>query len=365
MWEQTEELLPLLFFAIVYSLSTILGAFASVYLTNGISPKVALLTGFLVQTIQLVLFITLNTDLTNEFILLIGVTGGLASGLKSISEYTYERTYEDSKDTLQVQSAKIFWVELIKLVTIGGSAFLVYFNQGYDTLFDIILISALFGSFSVIFLHDDYHRRKTDIKKILTFPGTNQEKGLIAKSEFFEGMYDGINSVILPVALLYFVGNFMDWGIVNILLLGFSLCVSIIMYELTGKNSYKSLYAISTVLFAGISIFTIFEYNIYVLLAYMVTMVTLEVSGSIGYNTTIENIIDLDKEKDTLIPEYKFLVELSSNIGKFIPLVLLLLLDIDLAEDFTLKLALIIGSTLPIIIISMFGKSLIFRSESS
>ena len=96
MWEQTEELLPLLFFAIVYSLSTILGAFASVYLTNGISPKVALLTGFLIQTIQLVLFITLNTDLTNEFILLIGVTGGLASGLKSISEYTYERSYEDS-----------------------------------------------------------------------------------------------------------------------------------------------------------------------------------------------------------------------------------------------------------------------------
>ena len=94
-------------------------------------------------------------------------------------------------------------------------------------------------------------------------------------------------------------------------------------------------------------------------------MVTLEVSGSIGYNTTIENIIDLDQEKDNLIPEYKFLIELSSNIGKFIPLTLLMLLDIDLSEEFTLKMALIIGSTLPIIIISMFGKSLIFRSEEN
>ena len=364
-WEQTEILLPLLFFAIVYSLSAILGAFVSVYITNGISPKIALLTGFLIQTIQLVLFITLNSNLTNGFILLIGISGGLAAGLKVIAEYTYERSYEDRENILQIQSARIFWIELIKLVTIGGSAFLVYFNRGYETLFDIILISSLLGSFTVLFLHNNYLRRKTEIKKLLTFPGTNPEKSLIAKSELFEGMYDGINTVILPVALLYFVGNFMDWGIVNILLLGFSLCVSIIAYELTGQNSYKSIYAISTVLFAGISIFTIFEYNIYVLLAYMVTMVTLEVSGSIGYNTTIENIIDLDQEKDNLIPEYKFLIELSSNIGKFIPLTLLMLLDIDLSEEFTLKMALIIGSTLPIIIISMFGKSLIFRSEEN
>lgn len=362
-WEISHSLTPLLIFAIIYSLASPLGSYISVYITNSISPRIALLLGFLLQTIQVVIFITQINSTSTEVLIIIGLLGGLSSGIKQIPEYTYERYYQSQVSELKLQTGKIIWWEFIKLATTAFSAFLVFMYGGFDLLFEVILVASIIGAITIFFLDKNSYTRKTEIKKVFTFPGNNPEKSLLAKSSFLEGMFDGINAVVLPVALLYFVVTIMDWGIINGLLIAFSICIGIIIYLVTNNQTYKVIYTLSALLFAGISIITIIEYNIYVLLIYMIAMAVIEVAGTIGYNTTSEKIIDLDPESRSLLPEYKFFAELFTDLGKALPLILLLLLDIDLSEQFTLKIALTLGALMPVIIISLFGKSMIFVTE--
>lgn len=93
-WEISHSLTPLLIFAIIYSLASPLGSYISVYITNSISPRIALLLGFLLQTIQVVIFITQINSTSTEVLIIIGLLGGLSSGIKQIPEYTYERYYQ-------------------------------------------------------------------------------------------------------------------------------------------------------------------------------------------------------------------------------------------------------------------------------
>ncbi len=361
LWSKTSSLYPILLFSILFYSTTPIGALLSTIITNRISPKISLLISTLLQSIQLILFITYSNNVGNEALVLLGILGGLSSGIKSAAEYVFERAYEDNMSELNIQSAKTLWWELIKTFTTFVSAYYVSSQGTFGILFQIIFAITIANAFSILFLKQSYVNRKTNFKEILKLPGSNPEKALLMKAEFIDGIYEGINATIIPIALLFFVRNIFDWGLINLLLMVLSIAFGIIYIELINNQSYKPFYGLTAFIFASVSIFTIFDYNIYVLLGYMIVTTFNEVSSTIGYNTIVEKIIDLDAQKNTLLPEYKFLLEVFFGIGRIVPLLVLYLLEFDFNEEYVIKVAIVIASLLPLLTITVFGNSRLFK----
>ena len=361
LWEQYRTLYPVITFATAFFIVAMIGATFSVFVTNTISPKISLLLSAFSLTGQAIVFIYFYNSLEAYNVILLGILGGLGSGFKCIPEYVFERLYESKNPEFEVQATKAYWWEVIKLLTTFLSAYIVYTGGGYNLLFQVILGAHVVNSLLILLLTNKFISKKNNFINILKIPGTNPLKWLIIKSEFMDGIYEGINLILIPVALLYFVRDILDWGLVNTLLIVLSIFFTIIVTKTSNSITYKNYYATSVFLFAMLSVLLITQYNIYVLIGYMIAMVLNEVAASIGYNTTIETLIDQDPQKNDLLPEYKLLVEIASGLGKLVPALILIFIHVDLNDEFVIQASLVVGSLLPLLIISMFGNTILFN----
>ncbi len=360
-WETQQSLYPILIFAAVFFAGSPLGSLISVYVCNKISPKIASLLGAFFQTGQALLFIMMYDAIGVEQIVLLGVLGGIGSGFKNVAEYVFERKYESINPEYIVQGTKLFWWEIIKLIATFISSYIVYSHWGFNLLFQIILASLVINSILIVFLSNDFQTKKSQVFNVFKFPGTNPLKGMISRSEYLDGFYDGINQTLIPVTLLFFVGDFLDWGLVNTLLIIFAVFFNIVVTKTSNNFTYKNYYAVSALLLAGTSILLITNFNIYVLLTYMLIMTMNEVSGTIGYNTTIENLTNQDSSKQYMIPEYKLFTEVFFNLGRLSPLTLMIVLGIDYTDEFIVRMALTVGSLLPLLVMSLFGNTFVYN----
>lgn len=361
LWDKTNSLYPILLFCISFYATPAVGAFFSTIITNKFSPKISLLFSALIQSIQIVIFVLFYSSIENQIIMLLGLLGGISSGVKSSAEYVFERSYEDEVPELNVQSSKALWWELIKTITTFLSAYYVSASRTFSILFEIILFATIVNAFAILFLKQKYPLRNNRFKEIFTFPGTNPEKPLLLKAQFIDGIYEGINATIVPIALLFFVKNIYEWGLINMLLMVLSIAFGIFYIETVNNESYKQFYGITAFTFAAVSIFTIFDYNIYVLLIYMVITTFNEVSSTIGYNTIVENLIDIDPEKKSLLSEYKLILEIFFGFGRMLPLIVLYFINFDFTEVNVIKIAIIVASLLPLLTITVFGSSRLFK----
>ena len=361
LWDKNQSLYPILLFCLFFYSAPSIGAFFSTLLTNKVSPKISLLLSALIQAIQIAIFILFNGEISNEIIIAMGILGGLSSGIKSSAEYVFERSYEDDQPELNVQSAKALWWELIKTITTFVSAYYVSVNGTFSVLFQMIFVATIINAFAILLLKQKYPLRNSNFKEIFRLPGTNPEKTLLIKAQFIDGIYEGINATIIPIALLFFVKNIFDWGLINMLLMVLSIAFSIFYIETVNNQSYKQFYGITAFTFAAVSIFTIFNYNIYVLLGYMIITTFNEVSSTIGYNTIVEKLIDMDSQKKSLLSEYKLLLEIFFGFGRIIPLIGMYYLKFDFGEENIIKIALIAASLLPLLTITVFGDSRLFK----
>lgn len=364
LWETQQSLYPILIFTAVFFASSPLGSLLSVYTCNKISPKIALLLAAFFQTGQALLFIMMFNAIGVEQIVLLGLFGGIGSGFKNVAEYVYERKYETINPEYVVQGTKLFWWEIIKLLATFISAYIVYSQGGFNFLFQILLASLVINSILIVFLSNEFQTKKSQVFNAFKFPGTNPLKGMMVKSEYVDGFYDGINQTLIPVTLLFFVGDILDWGLVNTLLIVFAIFFNIVVTKSSNNFTYKNFYALSALLLAGTSILLITNFNIYVLLTYMLIMTMNEVSGTIGYNTTIENLTNQDGSKQYMIPEYKLLTDVFFNLGRLSPLILLIILGIDYTDEFVVRLALTVSSLLPLLVLSLFGNTIVYNIHS-
>jgi hypothetical protein len=62
-----------------------------------------------------------------------------------------------------------------------------------------------------------------------------------------------------------------------------------------------------------------------------------------------------------MIPEYKLFTEVFFNLGRLSPLTLMIVLGIDYTDEFIVRMALTVGSLLPLLVMSLFGNTFVYN----
>ena len=194
------------------------------------------------------------------------------------------------------------------------------------------------------------------LKEILTIPGTNPGKPALIKGVFMEGLSEGITLTIVPIITLVFVGSIINWGILNTALVLISILGSFLLGQIiTDKNS-KSLYAIGALIYASSCLFFISRYNFYILAAFLVARAMMYVIKSSGYYGTIDKLMSQDTNEEFMYSEYQFLIDLVSSIARLIPLVILIILNINIKDEVIIRTVLIGLGLIPLFTLSMLEK---------
>jgi MFS family permease len=332
------------------------------YVTDRFDIKIPMLIGVWIQIIQIVLIIYAHFPISNTLLILIALTGGLSEGMRNISVHAIEFGVQEQSNITHYYANKNFFTRVIELVLPLAAAYLVTVTGGnFDYLFQLIIGLLIIKTFFVLLFEIPRAKNSFDLKNILTFPGTNKDKMTLAKGVFLEGLSEGITLTILPVIVLIFAESILKWGYVNASIAVFGTLVSLFLTKWVNDINSKVLYALGAFIFAGASTFFISEINFLVIIMFLLANELMQVIKDVSYNASVERIMEEDRREYRLYSEYQFFVDTISCIGRVIPIGILFLAGLDINNDLTLRITLIAVGILPIISLSVLGKSRIFQ----
>jgi hypothetical protein len=214
---------------------------------------------------------------------------------------------------------------------------------------------------AMIFLFkNDYVKNKFELANILKFPGTNADKFTLVKGVFFEGLSEGFNFTIFPIIILIFVGNILNWGILNTFLVLVAISIAYLIRRYVNDVNSKLIYSAAAFFFAFASLFLISGINFYIIMLFLLAKTFMQLVKEISYFSAVDNIIDEDRREYELYAEYQFLIELATSTGRIIPIIALLLINVNIENHFTIILILLAIGFIPMTTLSFLSKSAIF-----
>ena len=365
LWQTSEDLYPILIFGVSYFAAIPVAALIGGALSNKIAPKIALLTGIWMQITQIILLIAyggyLNGNIDIYMLVIIGLIGGLGEGLKNVARRDISDQIRSHANEARYYAGKTIQLEVLNLFIPLTAAYLISTSLGYLFVFKSAIIILLIESFLTAFIQIQNFTNTFSLKKILTIPGTNPYKLTIIKGVFMEGLSEGITLTILPIITLVFVGSIVNWGILNTALVLVSIFTGIILQWVINDVNSKSLYAIGAVIYASACLFFIARYNFYILTIFLLTRTLMNVIKNTGYYASIDKLMSQDVDKTTLFSEYQFLIELFTSIGRVIPILLFIVLNLNISDEVIIRVILIALGLVPLFTLSMLGKSGVFN----
>lgn len=363
-WENTNSLYLILFFGLVYFAITPIIELIAGYLTDNFDIKTPMLIGIWVQVVQIVLIMAVQFPVSITTIALIALAGGISEGFRNISIHAVEFGIQEQKQVTHYFADKAFIMKSLDLVLPLTAAFIVTYTGGsFNLLFQLIIILLVLKSLFVFFYKLPKARNSFELKNILTFPGTNKDKTTLVKGVFLEGLSEGITLTILPVIVLIFADSILRWGFVNTGIALFGVIVSLFLTQWVNDINSKVLYALGAFIFAGVSTFFLAEINFFVILVFLVASELMSLIKEVSYNSAVEHIMEEDRKEYHLYSEYRFLVDTVSNIGRMVPVLILLFTGLNLNDDIILRITLLVIGILPLISFSVLGKSRIFQAD--
>ncbi len=364
-WENTHDLHLILFLGLIYFAVMPFAELTTGYVTDRFDIKIPMLIGVWIQIIQIVLILYAHFPIGPMLLVLIALTGGISEGIRNISVHAIEFGVQEQSNITHYYADKTFFTKAIELILPLAAAYLVTVTDGnFDFLFRLIIGLLIIKVFFVLLFKIPKARNTFDLKNILTFPGTNKDKLTLVKGVFLEGLAEGITLTILPVIVLIFAESILKWGFVNTGIAIFGTLVSLFLTQWVNDINSKVLYALGAFIFAGASTFFLSEINFLVIIIFLVANELMQVIKEVSYSASVERIMEEDRKEYRLYSEYQFLVDTISCIGRVTPIGILLLTGLNINNDLTLRITLIVIGILPIISLSVLGKSRIFQPDS-
>jgi len=359
-WQIKQDIQLVLIYGLIYFLVAPIAALIGGILTDKISPKFSLVLGTWMQIAQIVLLLINKTLDTNE-IMIIAAIGGLGYGLITTPTYVLDYIERDRKDEASIFYAnRTFITRILQLIIPLTAAFLVSQSNGFNLLFRATAIIILMASVLIFLFKNEYVKNKFELANILKFPGTNADKFTLVKGVFFEGLSEGFNFTVFPIIILIFVGNILNWAILNTSLVLVAITITYLVKRYVNDVNSKLIYSVAAFLFAFASLFLISGINFYIIMIFLLAKTFMELVKEISYFSAVDNIIDEDRREYELYAEYQFLVELATSIGRIIPIVALLLINVNIENPFTIVLILLVIGFIPMTTLSFLSKSAIF-----
>lgn len=360
-WEEEKNFYLVLTFALFHFLAIPLFTTLSGIITDKISPKIAIILSNLVQIIALLIVVTSIDTINFEIAAIIGLITGIGAGLNDIAFNVLESFYSD-ENISRAYAGKTLVENITDLTLPIIGALIVGLTGEYSYLFILTIILHFFLIILALFFNPNINKSKFELLEMFKSRSGN-ENWVLAKASFLEGLFDGITLIILPIIVLSFAGNILNWGAINTLLITISIVISIILSRFVTEKSSQWLYALGAILFAGSSIVLIAQYNFYVIMVFLIAMAFMEVIKEISFNSAVDQVIEIDRYGYKLESEYHVFVSYFSALGKLLPVVILLFLGLDINEEFILRGSLLIAGLLPVIILSALGQSIIFKPK--
>ncbi len=365
-WDNTRDLRDVLIFVLAYfAVTPIIGLLAG-YLTDKFDIKITMLVGIWIQILQIVLMIYVQFPISILALVVIAVLGGVGESFRSIPIHAIEYEVQGERADLNHYYAdKSLFSRLISVSLPLAAAYLLTVTEGnFDFLFQLIII-LLIAKTIVVFLYKiPPNHNNFDLKNILTFPGTNSDKIHLVKGVFIQGLSEGITLTILPVIVLMFAESFLKWGLINSGIVLFGIILSFFLTIWVNNFNSKVLYSIGAFIFAAASTFFLSEINFAVILGFLVAAQFMDVVKEVSYNASTERIMSEDRKEYQLYSEYQYLVDTVTSIGRLVPICLLLFTGLNLEDDLTIRITLMIIGILPIITLSTLGRTRIFQDDS-
>lgn len=357
LWETEANLYPILTFGVAYFAAIPVASLIGGNLSNLIAPKIAMLSGIWMQVTQIILIILLANSLDTFLIILIGIIGGLGEGFKNIairdisdqtrSHYNEAKYY--ARRSIQHELLHLF-IPITCALIIGTTA------AGYIFVFKLAIFVLVAESLLTSLVQIQNKSSSFNLNAILSIPGTNPMKSILIKGVFLEGLSEGVTLTIIPIITLVFVGSIINWGVLSTALVLISILISILLGQVINDVNSKSLYAIGALIYASTCLFFISRYNFYILAAFLIARTIMNSIKSSGYYGSIDKLMSQDTNKEFLYSEYQFLIDFITSIARLIPLVILLVLNINIKDELIIRAVLIMVGLIPLFTLSMLGK---------
>lgn len=363
-WENSKDLKIILFFGLIYFAVIPLAELVAGYVTDQFDIKIPMLIGIWIQIIQIVLIISVHFPISTTMLVLIALTGGISEAIRNITIHAIEFGVQEQDQITHYYADKTFFTKSLELILPLTAAYIVTITEGnFDFLFQIIVGVLVLKSIFVILYKIPPSRNKFDLKNILTFPGTNKDKGTLIKGVFMEGLSEGVTLTILPVIVLMFADSILRWGFVNTGIAIFGTLVSLFLTQWVNDINSKLLYAFGAFIFAAASTFFLAEINFVVIIIFLVAYELMQTIKDISYNSAVERIMEEDRREYHLYSEYQFLVDAVASFGRLVPILILLYTGLNIDNESTIRLTLVAIGILPLISLSVLGKSRIFHES--
>ena len=362
-WSQNSDLRLILIFSLAFFASVPIGSLLAGLIIGNISSKMSVILANIFQIVQLMLVVWLSKNLQLADILIIGAVGGLAEGLRNTSIMTID-VDKRVGNNIRYFSEDTFFSSIAKLIVPLTAGYIVTrLSSGYIALFYANIFVAILSITLTTFSKIPHLPSKYELKAIFTIPGTNPDKPALVKGTLLEGLTESISITILPIILLSFVGTVFNWSILNTALLLLMVLMSFIFKELLSSIGSKVAYNLTALFFAAASIFLVAQYNFIVIAVFLIAKSLMDLVKSVSYDSSVQEIIEEDRVQYKLHPEYQFLTDTFTSIGRILPIILLLLLNVQPDNSLVMRFLFLWIGIMPLITISVLGKTAIFTQE--
>lgn len=363
LWQKTNNFSLILAYNCVLFLTMAVSGLGSAIVGSTIGTKKIFLGAMGCYVLQILLLFLFSDTISSIFIF-VGIVSGFAIGSQSYAYNVISQKITADGNREKYLGIKTSLLNIIILLGVPTLTYIATFAKSYKPVFGIAL-ALLLGVCCLVPWLSLIEERKVFrwpqlIKTVRLFP--DMKSFLLAK--FLFGLQNGLFWVILGVVTLQFVGNLFVWGIVSSCLTLLFIVASYFYGKNATLQSQKYSSVLGTFFFAISTLLLGTNWNFTTFIIYQVINVLLNVVLAISFETFVADIIEENDITKELAHELNGVGELVLNIGRFLPITLLLILHFSVKDSLFLRVVFIAVSSIPLLVINALKKTEVFEETT-
>ena len=241
--------------------------------------------------------------------------------INSITQYvTNSSNRENFNSSINIIS------NLVSLIIPLFSSFIISITQSYTTIFIISLIFYILCLVLIVRIKIVIPVTIFNFKNTLQNIFKHKDTKNSIKANFSNGIFSGINMVILPILILSLLNNISGWGVFNTILAVISIIGSFIYSKLFKKEKSKYPLLFFSFVFVSVGFIIGANYSVPLFFFYIVLNTVMSVIISVGYSSIMQNIIDEYSDVRDSVVEYNIVQETILSFGRILILSIALFL---------------------------------------
>ena len=179
--------------------------------------------------------------------------------------------------------------------------------------------------------------------------------------QFIEGIRSGFLWAYAGILAYIFVGGIKSWGMYNLFFTGLTILFGLIFSKTLRLHTNK-LFVVTTGLFYSLACLLLgVNFSLGYFLFYSLVMSFVSAVGWSSFLGTINQIMKEDSDFEKYRIEYYVAIELPLALGRIIPLLLILIFNVNKFSDFGIRFSWILVGIIPIISFSLLNRSRVWK----